>query len=259
MSKTSVAKKSDPSDVLVLDDFFEGASTGFEGVGVEDTALPRLTILQALSQQLSKRSDDYVEGASAGDIYNTATGLVVPSKSVVFAAYQRRYVEWVPRSRGGGLVADHGTSADILESCVHNDEDGSWWHGDNEVVVTGTWYTIDPTDLSMAFIAMAKTHFSASKKIMAMVRDVRVHTAKGVVPAPIYARVWDLSSRVRTNDKGEWYTWRATPGALISELDNGRAILDAVKTVQQWVGEDKVKVDLSAGEHSSDADSGSTF
>jgi len=53
----------------VADDFFAGPD-GFGGVDSADIALPRFTILQALSTQVNKRHADYIQGAEPGMIMN---------------------------------------------------------------------------------------------------------------------------------------------------------------------------------------------
>lgn len=233
-----------------MDGFFDG-DDGFAGVGREDIALPRLTIIQALSPQLNKRNDEYIEGAEIGMILNAATGALYDEYPAVFAAYQRRYVEWTPRSKGGGLVMDHGVNAAILEDCEWDEDEFVWRHGENEVIVTGTWYGIDPNTLSPFFMACGKTHYTASKKIMAAVRDQKYHDGKLFRPAPLFAREWILSSRERSNDKGTWSTWKATPGRWVPRMEEGGqrdAVMAAIREMQKWVKDDLVTVDMSLDE-----------
>ena len=77
-----------------------------------------------MSPQLNKNSGNYIEGASAGDLINTVSGEVYDGEkgiSVVPCAYSKKYIEWIPREKGGGLVdANHDMS--ILKSCKRDEQ-----------------------------------------------------------------------------------------------------------------------------------------
>ena len=80
--------------------FEADAGKGMEGMGQEDLALPFLKVLSGNDPVL-----DTHETARKGDIYNTVSGDVYTGKEgirVVPCAYQRRFIEWVPRGQGSG-------------------------------------------------------------------------------------------------------------------------------------------------------------
>lgn len=73
----------------------------------EDLAIPRLYLLQDMSPQVKERSPDYVQGARPGMWFNTVTGQIMPSVTLITINHKRRYVAWRPRldnGGGGGLV-----------------------------------------------------------------------------------------------------------------------------------------------------------
>lgn len=243
------------------DEFFgDGLEDGLEGVSQEDITLPRFTVLQGLSPQVNPRKDEYVEGAKMGMVLNTATGRVYDSINLVMAAYQRRYIEWVPRDKpcpiaglpkpvGGGLYQDYGTDPSILDECVKFEENNSLWTPrGNELVVTGTWYVVDPETLTTGFMAMGKTQFTASKKLMAGITDERVKTAKGVRPAPLFYRAWEMGTRMRQDGENEWFVWNHKPAFRIQEHVNGRAILDVVRSMQETINAGEAIIDVTVGE-----------
>ena len=87
--------------------FEEFAGAGLEEVTTEDLAIPFLRILAQLSPQVNKRDGAYVEGAEAGMIYNTVSNEAYDGEKgvlVVPCYYNRRFIEWQPRSSGGGYV-----------------------------------------------------------------------------------------------------------------------------------------------------------
>jgi len=247
------------SQVMTDDDFF-GLDTGMEDITSADVTLPRYVILQGLSPQINPRKDEYVEGAQMGMILNTATGKVHKSIELIFASYQRRNIEWTPRDKpcpvqglpqvtGGGLYKDYGTDDSILSECVVWEENNSLWTPrGNELVVTGTWYVIDPATLSVGFIAMGKTQFTASKKLLGGIRDEKIMTSKGIVPAPLFYRAWEMNSIIKTSGENSWFVWHHKPSTKISEMSHGRAIIAEVKEIVRTIREGEMTIDVAIGE-----------
>lgn len=258
--KAEVALAKENAVAVLNDDDFFDLPTGMEDVTNEDVTLPRYVILQGLSPQVNSRKDEYIEGAKMGMILNTATGRVMESTNLVMAAYQRRYIEWVPRDKpcpisslpqvtGGGLYRDYGTDDSILNECVRHEDNGSLWTPrGHELVVTATWYVVDPETLSMGFIAMGKTQFTSSKKLMAGIRDEKISTAQGIRPAPLFYRIWELGTRLREYEGNEWFVFQHKPGPRIQEHVNGRAILDIVREIIATVARDEMTIDVTVGE-----------
>ena len=59
-----------------------------------------------MSPQLQKQNGSYIPGASAGDMYNTVTNEIYAGEegiSVVPCAYNKKFIEWIPREKGGGV------------------------------------------------------------------------------------------------------------------------------------------------------------
>lgn len=254
--------------VAFADDEFFGMDSGLEDVTSADLTLPRYTILQGLSPQVNSRKDEYIEGAQMGMIMNTATGKVMDSVQLVMAAYERRNIEWVPRDKpcpiagfpqvtGGGLYRDYGTDDAILEDCKIYDENNSiWTPRGNELVVTGTWYVVDPDTLSSGFLAMGKTQFTSSKKLMAGIRDEKIVAQGQIRIAPLFYRIWELSTRLRKDDKNEWFVWQHKPSLRVQEHPHGRAILNMVKDIRDTIHAGSITIDVAAGETEGQASGG---
>lgn len=247
--------------VVFEDDDFFGIETGLENVTADDVSLPRYTMLQALSPQVNKRKDEYIEGAEDGMILNTASGKVVETQRLVFAAYERRLVAWFPRERpcpftdlpqvtGGGLYKDFGTDPDIEATARRWDENGSLWLDNGaELVVTGTWYCVDPDTLSVGYLAMGKTQFTPSKKMMAGIRDEKIISRQhGIKPAPLFYRIWEMSSKLREHEGNTWNVFQHKAQERIQEHIHGKAILDTVKEVIRTIREGEAAIDMTVGE-----------
>ena len=256
-----VAQDQTTTAVGFSDDEFFGIDTGMENVTSADVTLPRYTILQGLSPQVNSRKDEYVEGAKMGMIYNTATGKVVESQRLVFAYYQRRHIEWTPRDKpcpvpglpqpvGGGLYKDYGIDDSIIAECkVWEDNMSLWTPRGNELVVTGTWYVVDPDTLAMGWIGMGKTQLTSSKKLMAGIRDEKfMHPSKGIQPAPMFYRVWEMSTKLREFEGNEWFVWQHKPAERIQDHPLGKGILDACREISRTIKEGEMQIDVTVGE-----------
>lgn len=269
--KTQDPTKEEATDVATIgqtttavgfsDDEFFGIDTGMQDVTSADVTLPRYTVLQGLSPQVNSRKDEYVEGAKMGMIFNTASGKVMEAQRLVFAYYQRRNIEWTPRDKpcpieglpkpvGGGLYKDYGTDDAILAECKVWEENNSLWTPrGNELVPTGTWYVVDPDTLTTGWIGMGKTQLTSSKKLLAGIKDEKfMHPTKGIQPAPMFYRIWEMSTRLREFDGNEWFVWQHKPAERIQEHPAGRAILEACREISRTIREGEMTIDVTVGE-----------
>jgi hypothetical protein len=83
----------------------ESGQDGTENISREDTALPFLKILQALSPQVIRSKPEYIKGAEAGMFFNSLTGEVFEfgqAVEVIRVYFNKKYIEWKPNQ--GGLV-----------------------------------------------------------------------------------------------------------------------------------------------------------
>jgi len=68
--KKDIAETSNTA-ISTFDDTLLSGGTGLEETTTEDFAIPFIRVLQPMSPQLQKQHGSYVQGASAGDLYNT--------------------------------------------------------------------------------------------------------------------------------------------------------------------------------------------
>lgn len=85
----------------------KGDISGTEDIGRDDITLPRLTLAQSLSPELDEmKPGSYIEGLKLGDMFNTLTREVYgkgPLSVCVLRLSRPRWVEFIPRERGGGI------------------------------------------------------------------------------------------------------------------------------------------------------------
>tara|TARA_R100000742_G_C4277326_1_gene99103 strand:+ start:855 stop:1646 length:792 start_codon:yes stop_codon:yes gene_type:complete len=201
-----VEKKS--SAVSTFNDDLLSGGTGLEDTTTEDFAIPFIRVLQPLSPQLQKQHGSFVKGASAGDLYNTVTGAYYDGEkglSIVPCAYNKKYIEWIPREKGGGLVnPNHDIS--ILSECTRDESRRYYTKSGNEIVETAQFFVLflDP-EPQQAVLAFTSTQLGVSRKWLSMLRMARVQNSKGEsVQAPMFANTYTLTTTTQSNDKGSW-------------------------------------------------------
>lgn len=146
-------------------DYGEDAGEGFlHGAG--DMTMPFLAVLQTNSPQLQE-----IDGAKAGQIFNTVTR-EVSNSAVVLPVHKRiAYVEWVPRDNGGGFVAVHEPNSKAVTDAIAANGGkrfGKIPIGSNELVETHEVYCLLLDDageepIGFALIAFTSTKIKASK------------------------------------------------------------------------------------------------
>jgi len=206
-NKEIAEKKATP--IVTFDDNLLAGGTGLEEMTTEDFAIPFIRVLQPLSPQVQKQDGKYVKGASAGDLYNTVTDEVYDGEkgiSIVPCAYTKKYLEWIPREKGGGLVnPNHDIS--ILSKCVRDEVTNRFITPDgNEIVETAQFFILVLEDEpQQAVLAFTSTQLGVARKWSTMLRMARVQNNKGVsVGAPMFAYTYKLTTNTQSNEKGSW-------------------------------------------------------
>ena len=206
-NKEVAEKKANP--IVTFDDNLLAGGTGLEETTTEDFAIPFIRVLQPLSPQVQKQDGKYVAGASAGDLYNTVTNEIYDGEkgiSVVPCAYNKKYIEWIPREKGGGLVnPNHDIS--ILSKCVRDEVTNRFITQDgNEIVETAQFFILVlGAEPQQAVLAFTSTQLGVARKWLTMLRMARVQNSKGdSVEAPMFAYTYRLTSTTQSNDKGSW-------------------------------------------------------
>lgn len=201
----------------------------------EDNLIPMMIILQAQSPQVIKRNPAYVEGAEAGSIF--VRGLPEPlfgEEGVLFQPchFTKKWVEWVPRSKGGGLVDrydDRPEDAELRE----NEEGKKTWIRPNGNELVETRYHSGYIHLGdqriPVVIPLSSTGHSFSKEWMLSMNMKRTPQNK---TAPSWAYLYQLSTRVRSNAAGEWFAWGFKDAGAVSSIEDyqiGRTLNEAIE------------------------------
>lgn len=164
-TKNEVAKTKDQMPVPSY--IKQGQNRGNENVSNEDLQLPRIDVLQALSPQINKKKDEYIDGAEVGMLFNTLTGELYPEGvSITPISFVKRHLVWVDRKKDseGGLRGIFD-SADEAEAFVQSQEDE-----DKLEVVPTAEHLVLLDDGSEVILSMAKSKMKVSRKFNSLVR-----------------------------------------------------------------------------------------
>ncbi len=212
-----VAKVTEEPKAIQGSGYAADAGAGFEDTTSKDYALPFLGILQKGSPQVDPDQDAYIEGAKAGQVFNTVTGdRYDGDKGIIFIPvhHEHKYVEWIPRDLGGGFVGLHAPdSPEVLKAREDAGTDfGKLPFGDNQLAETFYMYGIRVDadgNTEQCVIAFASTQIRAYKAWMTKARGIKLRDDNDrPFPAPLFAHRYRLSTNLQENKKGKWHGWR---------------------------------------------------
>lgn len=212
---------------------FEGGE-GFENVSASDILLPRISILQAMSDQLKKKHALYIEGASVGDFIDLALNKVLPNPlALVPCFFATVYLQWGPRDSGRGLVMNHGTDPSIMKKTKRDDMNRNALPNGDYVVETATYFVLYQTedgDWTQAFLPLSSTQLKNSRRWMTRLGAEKVARPDGSKFKPhIYYRAWIATPVDESNAKGDWVGWSFEPGEPINDIDPSKELLAVAK------------------------------
>ena len=245
-------KKQDMATVSMASMMESDAGAGSEDMGRDDLAIPRLLILQALSPQVNKQDQNFVEGASIGDILETVSNTVAEGDEGIFVvpfSYRLAHIEWRLRSKagGGGFVADHGSDPSCLDDCTIDD---SFNHitpkGETQIVPTAEYFVFNVDKETGAavpvVISMSGSQRKKSRKWNTMINQLRMTNGAGKsFQPPMFCRLYHLQTVPESNDKGSWCGWKITPDDYLSEVANGEAIYAQARDFRSKIQEGAIK------------------
>lgn len=217
-SKQEVAND---EDLAALDDMMAADAGKGVSTSIEDNIVPLVYILQALSPQVNKKKEEYVQGAEAGMIWFRGTKKVLKGEDgllVVPCGLVKSWIEWQPNR--GGFVGRHdyienepnkGRPADAKFVTDAQNPKKKFWQLPNGNTLTETRehavIALDVFDSPKPFvIPMSGSGHGASRAWMT--KQQKTVTVNGVdYRAPSYAFLYRMKLKFNSNDQGDWYMW----------------------------------------------------
>ena len=220
----------------------------------EDVKIPFIRILQALSPQINKREDTYVECAEEGMLINTANNQLFDGEAgvtVVPIKFQNNVTIWKPRAQGGGLVRDCKDDMRALDT-AHRQTNGKLLDDDgNEVLHSALYYALllVPNELPcLCLISMFGAGWKAAKLWNTRMKDLTVigPDLKRIPFPPVFAGTWKLTVVYDSNDQGKFFRW-VEPQFLgyTHQMTDGRDIMELVKQARLGIAKGELKAEMS--------------
>lgn len=201
-------------------DYGEYAHAGFEGTTINDLSIPFINVLQPMSPEVA---DQQIEGARVGDLLNSVTKEILKQPLIVIPVYKEAaVVEWVPRTKGGGLVDRHELDSQVFKEAIAKnggsrippkDADGKRISfkspAGNDLVETYYVYCLIMDETGTESEGYCVLSFSSTKIKVHKDWMTSMYTIKG--RPPIFANRCKISTIKENRDSGMSFNYKITP------------------------------------------------
>lgn len=250
-SSTALARPAATAMSTALN-FEADAGAGLEGTDKDSYAIPFLIVLQPLSPVVV---DKTVAGAEAGVIMNSVTqGLYGREAFYVPVAFQRKFVRWQSRKKGGGFKGEM-TPAEVVElrsrggvkelegRLFFPEPDGSVNPElSDKLSDTRNHFGIllrgadDDFGVPMV-LALASTGIRVSKNFLSRIESIKLQRQDGTrYTPPSFSHIYRIGTEQKRNDNGTWFLPTIT---LVGPVKN-EALYHLAKGFHDRVVEGKV-------------------
>ena len=257
--KNAVATAGSNLPANILGDMAAAARAG-RAQHAEDMAIPFLVILQTGSPQVKRGQPEYIKEAESSMIMNSVTKELFDGEegiTVIPCAFEKVYIEWKDREKGGGIVMVHDRvrGAELETKAKRNDKGQAVLDNGNIIVGTAQHYVLilrkDGT-VDQALIAMSSTQLKKSRQWNTIMAKVMIPVGDKKVPAPSFACKYQLTTVAESNAKGDWFGWKIEHlgGKDPAFLQDGeRALFQMAKAFYEAIMGGAVKVSDRVDDH----------
>lgn len=273
MTDKSIVNVDKRTGVTVAYNYGEMSGTGFEDTKGSDLSIPFINLLQSNSPEVE---EEIAAGAKAGDMFNTVTGeLIKGDKGFVFQPIHKEeaWVEWIPRSKGGGFVTTHDPAGKIVQGIIEahggsrippKGSDGKripFKCDGNEIIETYYVYGLLLNDEGTEVESFAILSFSSTK--IKAYRDwlTSMYLIKG--KPPMFANRARIKSVKQKNELGTFANFAISPlketwaKSLIDPV-NEKALLEEAMSFREMVLNGVARADFSHQQNTVVADGEAT-
>lgn len=244
---TTAVKTMDDVESLMMQDA-EQADNFEKG----DVALPFMRVLQSNSPQVKPRNAKYIDGASEGSFFNTATNRVYDGTEGIFVVpcwFEKQATLWTPRGAEGtgGFVSpvDMKMALEILKTCTKNDKkkditpanlkgpagsiNDDW--GGKELSIAALYYLLvftskeDAINFEPVAYPFTSTQMKKSRSWNAIIRNSRLPMPTGgSYKAPMHGYVYHISTIPEQNALGEWMGLKIKQDVPLLKYEGGKPV-----------------------------------
>lgn len=204
---TALAPVKTSSGSVVIPDWMQEYAQEDAGKGyshaAEDSIIPFISVLQPLSPQLKPKNEKYIKGAEVGDFYvkGALDPIVKGEDGIEFiqAGFDKWWVEWVPRGKGGGYVGRHKAKpSDTVEKPNPENPEKMKLYRKNGNEIIETRYHYGLYKGLPYVIGFTSTGHTVSREWTNMIKMV----GEG---RPVFAHKYHLTTKMRTKNDQEWF------------------------------------------------------
>jgi hypothetical protein len=193
---------------LLNEDYGKGVSTS-----ADDNIVPFVGIVQTLSPQLKPRHEKFIKDAQVGMILlKGATPPVVDGENegivVQPCAFDKAWVEWVPRAKGGGFVTRHPYDQKpddiVVKPDLENPKKMKMFRPNgNEIIETRYHFVL--IGGAPYVIGFTSSGHTVSREWM----DLMNKQKTGGKTDPSWRHSYRLTTKLRTKNDNEWFVFSA--------------------------------------------------
>jgi hypothetical protein len=264
VTKRTAAELKTVGDVSALDIAAQFAGAGSEAVTQDAMALPFIGILQALSDQVSKKSEKYVDGASPGMFCDSVRGNLWDGDEgilVIPCHFSRVWVEWVKRKHGGGLVKVHQSPPDPETIPDEHDVVDTHQHALLVLNPDGTW--------SQAIYPMKSTALTPSRQWNTRIADQQrtflnpehdeddPNSKEEITKRnlPRWWSCWRIKTVEKENDQGRWFAPMAPELEIdLVDMEDAVGMIGMARDFQEICAAGEAQIDYRKMEDAIPAD-----
>lgn len=227
----------------------EGFGTGLENVTANDLLIPRLTILQGLSPQVTQGKAEFDPNAKVGQIYDVGLSEgfdILDGITAIPVHYVKQWLEWAPRNTGKGLQGVHDTPT-IVEKTTKDEKGRLVLPNGNYIAETAQFYILNVSaGFRKSFIPMTSTQLKKGRRMITLATDERLMRADGSeFTPPLFYRQYHLTTVPESNNEGSWMGWKIERGDSIDTLPNFRSLMVQIKDFRDALTKGDLKADMA--------------
>lgn len=231
-------------------DMSNDSGAGLENADRDSFAIPFLAIIQKMSPQVDKDTDQYVEGVEVGDLMLTTTGQVFKDEDgcdIIFCGFRRVFLRWAPKDEGGGFKGELSVDAVVRGRTTGEfvEKENKLFANNGDVIRdTRIHYVLVLTESGpvQAVLSTASTQIKKSKLLLTQIQSYTAKDSNGkAFNPPMFGHVFHAETVAESNDKGSWRGWKFSREGFVSDP----ALYKHAKEFSDVVNAGTVKVDYT--------------
>lgn len=179
----------------------ERVGQGSENVKAEDMAIPRIKLLQSISDEVQPGNPVYLEEAKPGMLIDSVSKKLYTSLYLINLHFSKRIVAWRKRKLGGGMFGQFDSEAEAYAAL----EEAKQPVENYDIVENPTHLVMlideDGNSQGTALLDMPGIKGKVSKNWNTLIND------KEKAGHPRFSVVWELSSFADSNSEGNFHQY----------------------------------------------------